>query len=92
MQKGYADAVVRASLRHNLATGGTVPPAWAHWIGKPLLDDDFDGELRLPNKKEITERVAYLHELLSEPIPACDNAALLLTYAGKLQVHAGLQL
>lgn len=92
MQKGYADAVVRASLRHNLATGGTVPPAWAHWIGKPLLDNDFDGELRLPNKKEITERVAYLHELLSEPIPACDNAALLLTYAGKLQVHAGLQL
>ena len=69
MQKGYADAVVRASLRHNLATGGTVPPAWAHWIGKPLLDDDFDGELRLPNKREITERVAYLHELLSEPHP-----------------------
>lgn len=92
MQEGYADTVVRASLRHNLATGGSVPPAWAHWIGKPLLDDDFDGELRLPNKKEITERVAYLHELLSEPIPACDNAALLLTYAGKLQVHTGLQL
>lgn len=84
MQEGYADTVVRASLRHNLATGGTVPPAWAHWIGEPLLDDDFDGELWLPNKKEIAKRVAYLHELLGAPIPACDNAALLLTYAGKL--------
>lgn len=84
MQEGYADTVVRASLRHNLATGGTVPPAWAHWIGEPLLDDDFDGELWLPNKKEIAKRVAYLHELLGAPIPACDNAALLLTYTGKL--------
>lgn len=92
MQEGYADAVVRASLRHNLATGGTVPPAWAHWIGEPLLDDDFDGKLWPPNKKEIAERVAYLHELLNEPIPACDNAALLLTYAGKLQTRASLQL
>lgn len=92
MQEGYADAVVRASLRHNLATGGTVPPAWAHWIGEPLLDDDFDGELWLPNKKEVAERVAFLRELLNEPIPACDNAALLLTYAGKLQTRASLQL
>lgn len=92
MQEGYADAVVRASLRHNLATGGTVPPAWAHWIGEPLLDDDFDGKLWSPNKKEIAERTAFLRELLNEPIPACDNAALLLTYAGKLQTRASLQL
>lgn len=83
-QEGYADAVVRASLRHNLATGGTVPPAWAHWIGRPLEEDDFDERLPRVSKKEVAERVAFLRELLSAPIPACDNAALLLTYAGKL--------
>lgn len=83
-QEGYADAVVRASLRHNLATGGTVPPAWAHWIGRPLEEDDFDERLPYVSKKEVAERVAYLHELLNESIPACDNAALLLTYAGRL--------
>lgn len=91
-QEGYADTVVRASLRHNLATGGTVPPAWAHWIGRPLEEDGFDERLPGVSRKEIAERAAYLRKLLDEPIPACDNAALLLTYADKLQAHAKLQL
>lgn len=82
-QEGYADAVVRASLRHNLATGNTVPPAWAHWVGQPLEDGGF-GHLPHVTRKEAAERASYLRDLLQEPIPACDNAALLLDYAGKL--------
>lgn len=82
----YGDAVVRASLHHNLQTGGVVPPSWAHWVGSDLYQyelQEADGAvLPAPDTEATAEHVAYLRELLNAPAPACDNAALVLRAIG----------
>lgn len=73
----YIDAIVHASLRYNLRIHGIPPSAWKWWVGH---DEDWQAYdfVHPLDDVAVAEHVSYLHELLHAPIPACDNAALLL--------------
>ena len=87
---GYGDALVRASLRYDLQTGGVVPVAWAWWVAAGIsaeeiaaaVDPDGPWNFAVPDDATVAERVSFLRELLHEPVPACDNALLLLRLLG----------
>lgn len=89
----YIDAVVHASLHHNLQTGGVVPLSWAIWAGSDLYQDELDELQRendnvvlpVPDAETVAGHIAYLRELLHEPAPACDNAALVLRAIGEVE-------
>ena len=79
----YIDAIVHASFRYNLRIHGTPPSAWKWWVGH---DEDWQAyDFVHPLDDAVAaEHVSYLHELLDAPIPACDNAALLLRFIDEL--------
>lgn len=79
----YIDAVVHASLRYNLRIHGTPPNAWKWWVGHGEDWQAYDFVHPLDDAV-VAEHVSYLHELLHAPIPACDNAELLLRFIDEL--------
>lgn len=81
----YVDAVVRASLRYNLRTDGVPPEAWEWWAGCSGAWPESYEFVHPLDAETVTEHIAYLRDLLHEPAPACDNAALVLRAIGEVE-------
>lgn len=81
----YADAVIRASLDYNLRADKNLPEAWKYWVGCASINEDFAQAIPNLESWQISNNKSYLRSLLEAPIPACDNALLLLRFVNEEQ-------